>query len=92
MYINYDAGDVVLRLTKDEAKALVVLFDNSVLKLPVVSGLQEQTYYGLTAFRDQLVWDIGDVVRIDTNDVQQMGTVYHQVDAMFKPNKTGVNV
>lgn len=80
---------VTVGLTPEQAKVLIALLDNSVISPKAVS---EDVYLGLVAFRDQLTWDVGAAIHVDTNDPKQMGVLYRQVEQMFAAPKKTVEV
>jgi hypothetical protein len=78
--VKFNGTEVTVSLTPEQAKVLIALLDNSVVSQKAVS---EDVYLGLVAFRDQLTWDVGAAIHVDTNDPQQMGVLYRQVEQML---------
>jgi hypothetical protein len=80
---------ITIEMTPEQAKVLLALLDNSVVSPKAVS---KDVYLGLIAVRDQLMWDIGTAIFVDTNDPRQMGVLYRQVEQMFAAPKKTVEV
>jgi hypothetical protein len=86
--VKFNGTEVTVSLTPSQAKMLIALLDNSVISSKAVS---EDVYLGLVAFRDQLTWDVGAAIHVDTNDPKQMGVLYRQVEQMLgKPMEVTV--